>query len=218
MRSRGADDDQQLDLRQGEAVPVVAHRPEDPDGEEGVVTGAKEDAGMSKVTYFNQPAIHGTKGSVPLAGNSRLYTVKKVLWPEDIESYLTSQFIGSTLHVCCGKSKLGDIRLDLNEDDADIKCDASDMRGYVVDSGYETVLCDPPYNGKFQWNHDLLSELARVANTRIIFQHWFLPADKVGNYKKDHKFQLTSVCVWQPQTYFGRVQVISIFDKRIRQA
>jgi len=169
---------------------------------------------MGTVTYYNQPAIEGTKGSVPLAGNSRLYTVNKVLWPSDIESYLASQFIGKTLHICCGKSKLGDVRLDINEEDADIKCDAANMKDHVIDREYDTVLCDPPYNGKFQWNHDLLVELSRVASKRIIFQHWFLPSDKSGNYKKDHKFQLTSVCVWQPQTYFGRVQVISVFDRR----
>ena len=169
---------------------------------------------MGKVTYYHQPAIEGTKGAIPLEGNNRLYTVHKVLWTSEIESYLASILIGKTLHVCCGKSKLGDVRVDLNEEDADIKCDAADMREFVKDREFDTVLCDPPYNGKFQWNHDMLSELARVSNNRIIFQHWFLPADSNGNYKKDHGFSLSKVLVWQPQTYFGRVQVISIFDRR----
>jgi hypothetical protein len=169
---------------------------------------------MPSVTYKNQPAINKSKGSIPLAGNSYLYTVKKVLWPESIENFLKTLFIGKTLHVCCGKSMLGDIRLDLNESTADIKCDAQDMTSFVKNDEFETVLCDPPYNGKFQWNHDLLKELARVSSKRIIFQHWFIPANPNGLYRKaQNKFYLSNAYVWQPKTYFGRAQIISVFDK-----
>jgi hypothetical protein len=168
---------------------------------------------VASVTYRNQPAIDATNGSVPLAGTSHLYTVKKVLWPDSIQDVLESRFIGRTLHVCCGKSQLGDVRLDLNEPDADIQCDAADMREHVADGEFDTVLCDPPYNGKFQWNHDLLTELARVASQRIIFQHWFIPANPNGRYKKaQERFALTETFVWQPRTYFGRAQVVSVFD------
>lgn len=167
-----------------------------------------------RLLYKNQPAIGATNGSVPLAGTSHLYTVGRVLWPKSIESFLSTLFVGLALHVCCGKSKLGDVKLDLNETGADICCDASDMSGHVSDGEYDTVLCDPPYNGKFRWNHDLLSELARVASRRIIFQHWFIPADKFGRYKKaKERFSLSSVFVWQPTTYFGRAQIISVFDR-----
>ena len=166
---------------------------------------------MSTVTYRNQPAIDKTKGNIPLAGTSHLYTVKKVLWPEAIESFLQTLFIGKTLHVCSGKSKIGDIRLDLNEYNVDIRADAVNMP--LANNAYETILCDPPYNGKFQWNHDLLLELARVASRRIIFQHWFIPATPAGRYKKaQEKFFLSAVYVWQPKTYFGRAQIISVFD------
>lgn len=168
---------------------------------------------MATVSYKNQPGIEASHGNVPLAGNSHVYTVNKVLWPDSIESFLTTLLVGRTLHVCCGKSKLGDVRLDLNEDSADIRCDASDMRGHVLDGEFDTVLCDPPYNGKFQWNHDLLAELARVASKRIIFQHWFIPATSKGKYKKaQEKFGLVGAYVWQPRTYFGRAQIISVFE------
>src|SRR4051812_42669254 len=109
---------------------------------------------MATVSYKNQPGIEATKGNVPLAGTSHLYTVKKVLWPKSVEQFLSSLFVGRVLHVCSGKSQLGDVRLDLNEPGVDIRCDASDMRGQVSDEAFETVLCDPPYNGKFQWNHN----------------------------------------------------------------
>lgn len=171
---------------------------------------------MSTVTYTNQPAIHKTRGAVPLAGTSHLYTVKKVLWPKSIEEFLPNLFIGRTIHVCSGLSLLGDVRLDLDpEVKPDIVCDAANMSEFVGDDEFNTVLCDPPYNGKFQWNHNLLSELPRIASDRIIFQHWFIPANKNGLYKKaQEKFQLTESYVWQGQTYFGRAQIISVFDRR----
>jgi hypothetical protein len=173
---------------------------------------------MASVTYKNQPAIDASGGSVPLAGTSHLYTVSKVLWPDSIQEFLSTLLVGRSLHVCCGKSRLGDVRLDLNEETADIRCDASDMSQYVGNDQFDTVLCDPPYNGKFQWNHDLLKELARVASQRIVFQHWFIPATPQGLYKKaQEKFGLTASYVWQPRTYFGRAQVISVFDRRVTQ-
>ena len=170
---------------------------------------------MARVTYKHQPGIDKSGGSVPLAGTSHIYTVTKVLWPESIEDFLKGLLIGRSLHVCCGKSRLGDVRLDLYQEDADIHCDAANMREFVPDGAFDTVLCDPPYNGKFQWNHDLLSELARVAARRIVFQHWFIPATTQGLYKKaQERFALSDVFVWQPRTYFGRAQVVSVFDLR----
>lgn len=168
---------------------------------------------MATVSYKNQPAIDKTKGTVPLAGTSHVYTVAKVLWPEAVEEFIQTLLIPQSLHVCCGKSKLGDVRLDFDPDNnPDILADASKLP--LADESFDSVLCDPPYNGKFQWNHDLLSELSRVARKRIIFQHWFMPADNEGRWKKWHKFSLTAAYIWQPRTYFGRVQVISVFDSQ----
>lgn len=169
---------------------------------------------MSTVTYKNQPAIHATRGAVPLAGNSHLYTVKKVLWSDSIQEFLPSLFIGRTLHVCCGHSLLGDVRIDADAGTyPEILGDAARLP--IATNAFDTVLCDPPYNGKMQWNHDLLSELARVASKRIVFQHWFIPASKDGLYKKAHCFYLSEAYVWQGQTYFGRAQIISVFDREV---
>lgn len=164
----------------------------------------------SSVTYVNQPAIQATRGAVPLAGNSHVYTVEKVLWPEDVENLIESLLVGRSLHLCSGKSKLGTVRLDLHEENADIHEDAAHTS--LDDKSFDTVLCDPPYNGEFQWNHDLLTEIARLACQRIIFQHWFLPCDPDGQYKKANYFKLSAIYVWQPRTYFGRAQLISVFD------
>lgn len=182
---------------------------------------------MSTVTYNHQPAIHKTRGTVPLAGTEFVYTVKKVLWPQEVEDYIQSKLIGYTLHICCGKSQLGDVRLDRYDPIVDVKADAARL---PFEKSFDTVLIDPPYNSKFQWMHDMLNELHRVARKRIIFQHWFSPIDKYGRFKKanvfqlnemvavpvivsdSHEFLLSEMTSWMPRTYFGRMQIISILD------
>lgn len=166
---------------------------------------------MATITYKNQNAAHtALKQGVPLEGTDHIYTVNKVLWPEAVETFVETLLIGSTLHVCCGKSTLGDLRTDLFEQTAHLKSDAAKMP--LNDKTFDTVLCDPPYNGKLQWNHDLLCELARIARKRIVFQHWFMPGDKFGRYKKDHRFIISELYLWQPRTYFGRANVLSVWD------
>lgn len=186
---------------------------------------------MSTVTYKHQPGIHKTRGKVPLAGTAHLYKVSKRLWYDEIEEYLRGVLIGRTLHVCSGLSTLGDVRLDLYANGVDIRADAARLP--IRDRAFDSVLCDPPYNGRFQWNHDVLNELHRVADRRIVFQHWFVPANKDGLYKKLFAFRLSEVSAavdpvedddsgafrlsdltaWNPRAYFGRTQMISVFDR-----
>ena len=169
---------------------------------------------MSTVTYINQPGINASNGVVPLSGTDHPYKVLSVLWPEQVHKHVAGLLVGRTLHACCGKSMLGDVRLDNDSDNSpDILCDASNMREHIANAEFDTVLCDPPYNGKMQWNHDLLSELCRVASRRIVFQHWFVPVDNHGRYRKAaFGWGLTALYGWMPRTYFGRMQLISVFD------
>ena len=166
---------------------------------------------MSTVTYKSQDGIHRTRGSVPLAGTSHVYTVSKLLWATPVSEFLETLLIEPTLHLCCGKSELGNVRLDLYERDIDVRADAARVP-FPTDS-FNTVLIDPPYNGVFQWNHDMLSEIGRIASKRFIFQHWFSPVDIHGRFKKDHTFSLSGLYAWMPRTYFGRMQIISVFDR-----
>lgn len=169
---------------------------------------------MSTVTYKNQPAIHKTRGSIPLVGNSYIYRVSKLLWPKDVEKFLDEKLIGYTLHVCSGKSKLGDVLLDLYEEKVDVTASMDKLP--FANKAFDTVLIDPPYNSKLQIMHDMLSELSRVAKERFILQHWFSPVTKNGYFRKDHSFILTGLYAWAPKTYFGRMQIISIFDKEYK--
>lgn len=167
---------------------------------------------MGTITYKKQNAAHtALKQGVPLEGTDHIYTVNALLWPRKIQSFVETLLIGKTLHLCCGKSTIGDLRVDLFDETAELKKDAS--KTDLPDKSFDTVLCDPPYNGKLQWNHDLLVEIARLARKRIVFQHWFQPGDMKGFYKKDHTFKIAQLYNWQPRTYFGRVNVLSVFDK-----
>lgn len=209
---------------------------------------------MATVTYNKQPGIHKTRGSVPLAGNSHVYTVSGILWAKAVEEWLETQFVGSVLHVCSGKSMLGDVRVDLYEESADYHWDAAHLP--IAPQSFDTYLADVPYNGKFQWMHDTLNEAIRIARHRIIWQSWFIPANKDGLLRKSHAYQLTDVkvipsfrghedelkmalydredgsywiaeedvtsddlftlhgsTIWAPRAYFGRAQIISVFDR-----
>lgn len=116
------------------------------------------------------------------------------------------------IHVKRHRSEaLGDIRADL--DPAvfpHVICDAARLP--FSDQSFDSVLCDPPYNGKFRWNHNVLSELSRIANKRIIFQHWFMPADPYGRWKNATTFVWRLRTSASPEPSFGRVQVITVFD------
>lgn len=168
---------------------------------------------MGTVTYKNQPGVASAlKRGIPLAGTSHIYTVQKVLWPEAVEATLGDLLVGKSLHICCGESKLGSVRLDRYAPNVDVVADASQLP--FPDEAFDSVLCDPPYNGKLQWNHDVLIEMARVAKSRIVFQHWFMPIAPDGSFKKARsEWKLSAVYVWQPRTYFGRVQVVSVLDR-----
>jgi Methyltransferase domain len=168
---------------------------------------------MTTVTYRNQPGTASVlKQGTPLAGTAHVYTVKKVLWPEQVESFIGTLMGHDSLHICCSMSQLGKVRLDLDPaTKPNVVADASKLP--FRDEQFDTVLCDPPYNGKFQWNHDVLNEMVRVARRRVIFQHWFMPIDSKGRFKKwTDRWVLSACYVWQPRTYFGRVQVISVLD------
>ena len=167
---------------------------------------------MPTVTYKAQPAIHATRGAVAEGGNEIPYTVSKILWPKQVERWVGDRLVGRSLHVCCGKSMLGTVRLDLYEPSANVRADAARLP--FADGSFDTVFCDPPYNGKMQWAHDVLSELARVSSRRIIFQHWFAPVDRKGQYKKANRFKLIETAVWQGHAYFGRAQIITVFEIR----
>src|SRR5207245_7704253 len=71
------------------------------------------------------------------------YKFKKAWsWPTEIEAKIKTLCEGTVLHVCCGDSTIGDVRIDL-EKPADIK--ASMFYLPIRPASFDTVLCDPPW-------------------------------------------------------------------------
>lgn len=94
------------------------------------------------------------------------------IWERDETLFYQYSCKGLTLHVCCGKSLVGNIRVDRYEPTADILADYRYLP--FRDRSFDTVLCDPPWGkrervdlGVINW----LRELSRVARQRIIIIH-----------------------------------------------
>lgn len=119
-------------------------------------------------------------------------------WSKQEEKIVHDKCIGSVLHVCCGKSKLGDVRIDLFEK-SDIKADAFHLP--IKDRAFDTVVCDPPWNLGF--NMKFWREIRRVAKKRILYiglssidpgRGWSQPIFRV--IERMWGFQLKVLCLY----------------------
>ena len=93
------------------------------------------------------------------------------IWEKEEEQFYKSKCIGTVVHVCCGRSTFGDLRIDKYEKTADMLADY--RRLPIPDKSYDTALCDPYWGKKEQVDLGLswLHELRRVARKRIIIVH-----------------------------------------------
>lgn len=67
------------------------------------------------------------------------------IWPDAVERWFRERAKGYTLHVCCGKSTLGDVRVDADpENEPDILGDAHNLP--FDDCSFDTAIIDPPWN------------------------------------------------------------------------
>jgi len=77
-------------------------------------------------------------------------------WPNSVEDFISSKMEGHTLHVCCGRSEIGHVRIDLYER-ADIRADMFHLP--IKRGSFDTVICDPPWELPYHKRHLLLYEL-----------------------------------------------------------
>lgn len=90
------------------------------------------------------------------------YRFKKAWsWPEDVEKFLSSLLLSPSLHVCCGASKLGDVKVDLYYEAKNII--RADMFNLPFrDNYFASVLTDPPWHLAYHLRPRLGKELCRV--------------------------------------------------------
>jgi len=93
-------------------------------------------------------------------GNKLKYR-KAWSWPQQVEDFIGARAEGYTVHVMCGESQLGDLRIDKFVETADIRADVFDglpIENEVADS----VICDPPWDMDYTLKPKLIAELRRI--------------------------------------------------------
>ena len=93
--------------------------------------------------------------------------VLQVNWihPKPVEKWLRSMVIGTSLNVCCGKSFVGDVRVDVDRNtNRTEEGDLFKLRFPYL--SFDTVICDPPfsYYNKFGW----IRRLSYLARKRLL--------------------------------------------------
>lgn len=89
--------------------------------------------------------------------------------------YLRFHSVGTVLQVCCGGSRVGDVRIDhdWNAHTANVLGDALNLP--FLDRSFDTVACDPPYELLYPNRVHLQRELVRVARRLVIFKAPWIP-------------------------------------------
>jgi SAM-dependent methyltransferase len=109
------------------------------------------------------------------------------LWEKPIEEFVKSEMKGYTLNVPCGKSPLGDVRLDIDPELS--QREAYDMfknRLPYENSTFDTVISDPPWHLGHYLRPRLFFELVRVLKVggKIIYNAYWIPTSKFTKIEK----------------------------------
>jgi len=129
------------------------------------------------------------------------------MWEEEIEKFVKEKMKGYTLNVPCGKSKLGNVRLDLDSN--------LSMRGAYnffkdelnfPDNTFDTIISDPPWKIGHYFRPKLFFKLVEKCKIggQIIYNATWIPTSKYVKLKE----------TWIRQSsQFSNVSVISVFEK-----
>jgi hypothetical protein len=135
---------------------------------------------------------------------------------DEEEDWLKEMSIGSVLHVCCGESELGTVRVDCDEKiDCEVRADVENLP--FEKHSYGTVICDPPWSfyNRFRW----VQELKDVAHSRVILSTPLIKLAIGRDWKKElHCFEHKAVWGEKPHGFlFMRMfQVFTYKNRRLQ--
>lgn len=126
-------------------------------------------------------------------------------WNHHEECLVRKWILGSSIHICCGMSKVGDIRFDI---ESSVKPDIlGDILHNDLQSNFkDSVISDPPWNLGFTPRY--WKELKRIAKKRIIVislsqmmegRDWHKTHEEV--IKRQNGFQVKVLTVYDRQSH-----------------
>jgi len=98
------------------------------------------------------------------------------IWNNDVDLFVRNLIKGKSLNVCAGKSKLGDVKIDLDPTDKSIM--KGDMRDLPFDNcSFDTVIQDPPWKIGYYERMRPFFECVRVCKVGgiIIYNATWIP-------------------------------------------
>ena len=136
--------------------------------------------------------------------NPKLLLKKSWLWESKVNDLLHSFELKPSINIPCGKSPLGDVRVDI---DASVNpTQVSDILAYPIPRQFKTVFSDPPwklnYYKRFKWFFKCV-DLCEVGG-RIVYNALWIPESKC--------VKLDETIVRQSAP-FSNTSIISIFTK-----
>jgi ubiquinone/menaquinone biosynthesis C-methylase UbiE len=127
------------------------------------------------------------------------------VWPDTVQEFVKDHIEGHSLNICAGRSELGDIRVDLDPQNAEVQ--KADMRELPFeDESFDTVIIDPPWKLGYYQRFRPFYEAVRVCKVggRIIYNATWVP------HSEQCKLDF---CVVRRDSHWGNVSVISVFRR-----
>jgi len=127
------------------------------------------------------------------------------VWNGTVEEFIRQKIIGYSLNIPCGKSLLGDIRIDLEQHDPKVRIADMNKIPYPNNT-FDTVIQDPPWKIGFYHRMRPFFECVRICKVggQIIYNAYWIPDSKA--------VQLKEVYIRQDKS-FTNTSIISIFEK-----
>jgi len=116
--------------------------------------------------HSGQVRGHAASGGAP--GSKHYY--RPVMSFSQWDQFVETRAIGSVLQVCCGGSRLGQVRVDIDCTVPGVTVCADMLALPFRADAFDTIAADPMYNLAYPTRVHLQRELARIARRRILFK------------------------------------------------
>ncbi len=129
------------------------------------------------------------------------------IWPDSVTEFAKKHMEGYTLNAPAGENELGDVRLDADPQEKNIK--EGDIRDLPFDRNtFDTVIQDPPWKVGYSKRFKYFFEAVRVTKVggKIIYNAYWLPKSKVTELKEE------KVAIRQDAP-FANTSVLAVFEK-----